>query len=132
MRPVPHLPCGPTCQHTIALADRLRDVGRRAGFAAEMDWMTEILSWPVEWSSLHGIAEVRTPVLKLSTRTDPLARTYVVRRQGDRYPDEGANALRFPYRQGRTQLLTLSHGFRRGLENAAGLADRLAPAEARS
>ena len=131
VRPVPHLPCGPTCPHTVALADRLAEVGRRAGFAAEMDWLAEILSWPVEWSSLHGIAEVRTPVLKISTRTDPLARAYVVRRHGDHYPDEGANALRFPYRQARAPLLTLSHGFRRGLENAADLAGRATPTEAR-
>lgn len=123
VRPVPHLPCGPACAHTIALAGQYAEIGRRAGFAAEMSWMTEILSWPVEWSSLHGIAEIRTPILKISTRTDPLARTYVVRRHGDRYPDQGASALRFPYRQARPALLTLSHGFRRGLENAASLAE---------
>ena len=129
VRPVPHLTCGPNCSPTVTLADQLTEVGRRAGFAEELRWLAEILSWLVEWSSLHGIAEVRTPVLKISTRTDPLARAYVVRRHGDRYPDEGANALRFPYRQQRAPLLTLSHGFRRGLENAAALADH--PPEAR-
>lgn len=125
VRLVPHLPCGLTCPATLALADQMAEVGRRAGLAEEVGWMTEILSWPVEWSSLHGIAEIRTPVLRISTRTDPLARTYIVRRLGSSYPKEGANALRFPYRQDRVPLLTLSHSFRRGLENASTLAEHM-------
>lgn len=124
VRPVPHQPCCPTCSATIALAEQFAAVGRRAGYQAEMNWMEAILSWPIEWSSLHGIAEIRTPILKTSTRTDPLARVYTVRRHGEQYPAEGANATRFPYRQVRPPLLTLSHGFRRGLENAAALSER--------
>jgi SAM-dependent methyltransferase len=32
--------------------------------------IAEVLHWPVEWSRLFGIAEITTPALKISTRTD--------------------------------------------------------------
>jgi hypothetical protein len=117
VRAIPHLPCRFDCPATVALADRLLQVGRDAGLQQEVDWLLEILSWPVEWSALHGIAEIKTPVLKVNTRTDATARKYVVRRPGTRYPPEGARGLRFPYQVPARPLLTLSRGFQRGLEN---------------
>jgi hypothetical protein len=47
VRPVSHLPCRVDCPATAAGGKRLMDVGRRAGFQQEMDWMRDILSWPV-------------------------------------------------------------------------------------
>ena len=60
-----------------------------------MDWIEEILSWPASWSALHGIAEVKTPVLKVSTRTDATAHEFVVRRHGRGMPAEAAPAWSF-------------------------------------
>ena len=82
-----------------------------------MDWLLDILSWPTEWSALHGIAEIKTPVLKGSVRTDATPNKYVVRRKGDTFPLEGAQGLNFPYRIPRKPLLTQSPGFQRGLDN---------------
>ena len=118
-RAVPHLPCRFDCPATVSLANRLVAVGRDAGFEEEMEWLLEILSWPVEWSALHGIAEIKTPLLKVSTRTDATARRYVVRRQGDAYPSEGADGLRPPFVVPVKLRLTGTRGFRRGLDNAA-------------
>lgn len=115
IRAVPHLPCRSDCERSIDLADRLLDTGRRIGYVAEIDWLMEILSWPVEWSALHGIAEIRTPILKMATPTDPTPRKHVVQRQGTSYPAEGAEGLRFPYRQTYPLRLTDSTAFRRGL-----------------
>jgi hypothetical protein len=116
VRAVPHLPCRVDCEKTIALGERLVEVGWLSGHGAEMDWLLEILSWPVEWSALHGIAEVKTPVLKVSTRTDATASRYVVRREGTDYPAEGARGLQFPYRApARAARFTGSASFRRGL-----------------
>jgi SAM-dependent methyltransferase len=78
-----------------------------------MDWALEMLSWPMEWSSLHGIAEIKTPVFKISTSTDPLASKAVVRREGDRYPEEGATGLAFPFRQPDSRAVTDSRSFAR-------------------
>lgn len=119
-RAVSHLPCSFGCGPTLSLADRFLEVGRKNGFGAEMDWLLEVLSWPVEWSALHGIAEIKTPVLKVSTRTDATPCKYVVRYRGQSYPTEGAQGLHFPYRRPSLPLLTESLGFRRGLDNPIG------------
>jgi hypothetical protein len=97
LRAAPHLPCRFDCAETVALGRTLMDVGRRAGYGEEMDWLLAILDWPVEWSALHGIAEIKTPILKVSTRTDATAVRYVVRRRGSGYPREGGRGGAFPY-----------------------------------
>jgi hypothetical protein len=124
IRAVPHLPCSFDCQHSIALGKKLMEMGRYAGYQDEMDWLLEILSWPVEWSALHGIAEIKTPILKISTRTDATGLKYVVRYKGDVYPSEGAQGLNFPYCLTHTQPhLTNSRGFKRGLDNPINTLD---------
>jgi hypothetical protein len=116
VRAVPHLPCSFQCAATVAFADRLIEVGRACGYEDEMDWMLDILDWPVQWSALHGIAEIKTPVLKVSARTDATPVDYVVRRAGRSSPQEGARGLVFPYRRVRSRRLSESSGYRRGLE----------------
>ncbi|MGK7945083.1 MAG: hypothetical protein AB4058_11505 [Microcystaceae cyanobacterium] len=117
IRAVPHLPCSFNCQATIEFGKQLIEVGREAGYNGEMDWLLEILNWSVEWSALHGIAEIKTPILKVSTRTDATPIKYVVRREGETAPLEGAKGLNFPYSTPRKPLLTSSSGFQRGLDN---------------
>lgn len=97
VRMVPHLPCAFDCSATIALGHELASLGRKAGFGDEMEWAEEMLSWPVEWSALHGVAEVRLPVVKIAASTDPTHRKKIVRVHGWRYPKEGARGLTFPY-----------------------------------
>ncbi|MCA9961587.1 MAG: class I SAM-dependent methyltransferase [Anaerolineales bacterium] len=117
IRAVPHLPCSFTCAATVALGQQMVQVGRDAGYDEEMDWLLEILSWPVEWSALHGIAEIKTPVLKVSTRSDATPHKYVVRRAGSSYPAQGVSGLAFPYQLNRAPRLTGSAAFQRGLDN---------------
>jgi SAM-dependent methyltransferase len=124
VRAVPHLPCRLDCAATTELGQRLVEVGRQSGFAQEMDWLVDILSWSVEWSALHGIAQVKTPVLKVSTRTDATKQRYVVRRRGSAHPPEGVRGLGFPYEAPVKLRLSESRGFRRGLENAVRLHPR--------
>lgn len=100
VRAVPHLPCSFDCRGTEDLAKALISVGRASGFDSEMTWLLEILSWPVQWSALHGIAEIKTPILKILTRTDATAKEYRVLYLGNMYPELGAKGLRYPYRRG--------------------------------
>lgn len=117
VRAVPHLPCSFECPATVQFGEQLVAVGRAAGFGDEMDWLEEILAWPVEWSALHGIAEIKTPVLKVSSRTDATAHRFTVQKRGRRYPDEGATGLHFPYRPPGKRKVLMSAAFKRGLEN---------------
>ena len=116
VRAVPHLPCSFACRSTVQFADTLMALGRELGYAAEMGWMEEILNWPASWSALHGIAEVKTPILKASTRTDATSAEFVVRRPGLRVPPEAATGLVFPFRSPELPGITHSLSFRRGLE----------------
>lgn len=117
LRAVFHLPCRFDCEATVGMADQLLALGREEGYAREVEWLLEALSWPVEWSALHGIAEVKTPVLKVAALTDATAEKYVVRRQGCSYPAEGARGLTFPYTRPLRLRLSDSEGFRRGVRN---------------
>lgn len=117
VRAVPHLPCSFNCLAAVEFGRTLLDVGRRLGFDEEVDLILEMLSWPVEWSALHGIAEIKTPILKVSANTDATAEKYVVRLLGTSYPPEGATGLSFPYQQPPTLRLSSSRAFLKGLEN---------------
>jgi hypothetical protein len=115
IRAVPHLPCRLDCEATVALGKSFFDLALRLGFAEEVEWLMQILSWPVEWSALHGIAEIKTPVLKMSTATDATARKLTVRWIGSGYPSEGAQAIRFPYQVPQRLSVTESPAYQRGL-----------------
>jgi hypothetical protein len=116
VRAVPHLPCSFHCPETVAFADTLMALGRDLGYGAEMEWLEEILNWPASWSALHGIAEIKTPVLKVSTRTDATAAEFIVRRPGRSTPSEAAAGLVFPFRQPDRLGFTHTLAFRRGLD----------------
>jgi hypothetical protein len=118
VRATPHLPCRFDCPDTVRLGAALLELGRSLGFDREIDDLLTVLSWPVEWSALHGICEIRTPIFKVVTCTDATATTYRVRLPGSAYPDEGAAGLAFPYRPPVRQRASLSRSFRSGLAHA--------------
>ena len=97
IRIVPHLPCSFGCEASLALGRQMMALGREKGYAEEMNWLREILSWPVEWSALHGIAEIKTPILKFIAQTDATSLKYVVRKRGNSYPQDGPKGVVFPY-----------------------------------
>jgi hypothetical protein len=114
IRAVPHLPCRFDCDATCSWGQSFLQATAELGFHDELSWLRQILSWPAEWSALHGIAEIKTPILKISTRTDATSHKLVVRRLGDHYPAEGAQGLCFPY-QTPQNTMTESPAFQRGL-----------------
>lgn len=82
IRIVFHLPCSFDCSPTMELAAKLINVARAAGYHQEMNWLEEMLSWPVEWSALYGLAEIATPVDTIYTVTDATAEKYRVSYRG--------------------------------------------------
>jgi len=95
----PHLPCSFTCPDSIASGSQFRELLRLLGFVDEVGSIDEALSWPCEWSGLHGIAEVRFPVGRLVMRTDPTAEEFKVRLASDVLPDLASRGLTFPNNQ---------------------------------
>jgi hypothetical protein len=98
IRAVPHAPCSFGCRGTALLAHDLMIVAHKIGLGTEYEWLSSILSWPAEWSGLHGIAEITTPIIKICTPTDATAHKYIVRWNGTATPEEGANGLAFPFK----------------------------------
>jgi Putative heavy-metal chelation len=94
-------PCSMACPPSLRLAEAWLACGRAGGFERETAALSEVLRWPVEWSGLHGIAEIKTPILKISANTDATGEPYRVQLVSARSPQEGAPGLRFPYEQPR-------------------------------
>jgi len=66
-----------------------------------MGWLEELLSGPLEWSALHGIAEIRTFLAKVATRTDATRNELTVRVNGIRPMISDVPGKRFPYNIGK-------------------------------
>ncbi len=89
--------CRFDCQAAVHFAEEIARLASELGFHQEIEWAREILDWPVEWSALHGIAEIHTPVCKIIVATDPTPTRYTVRVLGHRLPSEGVAGPAFPY-----------------------------------
>jgi len=111
-----HIPCSTTCESSKKIAEDWVAVARKHGYHEEVDALYEVLSWPVEWSVLHGIAEIKTPVFKTTTNSVPTKQKYTVQIEGTRYPEHAATGLQFPYRQPKGIPLTKSKSFERAEE----------------
>ncbi len=96
VRPVFHLPCSFHCMSTCRVADDILSY-RNMGFEKEISWIIDILNWPVRWSSLHGVAIITTPVVKIITSTDALDERRDIDREGI-YPEAGVSGTEFPFR----------------------------------
>lgn len=115
IRAVSHLPCSFNCKETYNRAISNIDLGRSLGYNEEMSWLEEMLDWPVQWSALHGIAEIKTPILKISSRTDATSDLVTVNRSGYSYPNEGASGNSFPYINKAKKSITNTQSFSRSI-----------------
>lgn len=121
VRLVPHIPCSFDCEQSVELGRKMAELGRKLGYDTEIDWMYELLSWPVEWSALHGIAEIRTPINKISARTDMTPHKYSVQKQSHTYPEDGMSGITYPYNQKKIKVkpITQTKSFLASLEDTS-------------
>jgi radical SAM protein with 4Fe4S-binding SPASM domain len=61
---LPIFPCRLDCAGALEAADRFLRIGRAAGFSEQVRDLYEVLSWPLSWTELHGVTEVKTPVFR--------------------------------------------------------------------
>ena len=99
LRMVSHLPCSFSCINTSLIATNNEEIARRLGYQQEWEWLKMLLSFPIEYSALHGIARIKTPLFEVSTPTDYTDEEKVIQLQGTSYPIEGARGNSFPYRK---------------------------------
>lgn len=95
VRGVSYMPCSSGCQETIELASKLSELLPEP----VRSWHRELLSFPTRYTSLHGIAEITNPILRMSVASDALAEKVEVRYFGKVYPAEGVQGLGFPYKR---------------------------------
>lgn len=97
LRLAPHRPCCFHCQATGRLASVYGDLRTKVSSQPRQGALEQALAWPVEWSSLHGIVEVKLPILTLCYDGDATATAYKVRLTGGTPPEHAAQGLGFPY-----------------------------------
>lgn len=96
LRATPHRPCSFHCQETQRLANAYGDLRVKAAAQPDQEGLAEVLGWPVEWSTLHGIIEVRLPIFKICYDGDATGSCYKVRLTGGAVPEHAAKGLQFP------------------------------------
>ena len=117
VRAVPWLPCSLACRDTVEVWDThwrplAQDVDAEA-----LGWLQQLLQTNWRWSALHGIAEIETPIFKVSTRTDACDELHTVEYVGSvQELEEGATGTRFPYFAQQAPQLTQGKSFAAGLE----------------
>ncbi|OCX52985.1 hypothetical protein BEL04_01260 [Mucilaginibacter sp. PPCGB 2223] len=112
-----HAPQNLSCSDNAQLLENHLNWMQCNGYAADAGVLSEVLSWPVEWSSCHGIEEFRTPLFKLQATNwaRPYHQKYSVQILGDRYPAEGVTGLSFPYQQKGFKPVSDSASFKKGI-----------------
>lgn len=72
VRLVPHLPCSFGCERSAEFTESLSDLWP----ATELAWAREMLSWRMEYTSLHGAGVVTTPLFNFAFSTDYLPKKF--------------------------------------------------------
>ncbi|WP_316178792.1 hypothetical protein [Bradyrhizobium sp. SZCCHNRI1009] len=110
---IPHWPCRLDCPASAALAANMLAFGR-AHCGQTTEWLFDVLTWPAEWSMMHGIAELHAPVCRITASTSYSSARREIIYHGATWPVEGASGLRFPYRAPSRERWTGSKSFRGG------------------
>ncbi|MBL7732994.1 MAG: hypothetical protein JNM88_17620 [Chitinophagaceae bacterium] len=112
---IPHCPVSMHCGKSLALAAQLRSLAEDILSPFDYTTLYEVLSWPAEWSALHGIAELKTPLFKMAGNTTATASKYTIQYLSERYPVHGVRGRMFPYKAPVKLHMSASEKFRRGL-----------------
>lgn len=105
---IPYTPASLNCKYSFEAGAIIQSFAREILTDELYNFWYEILSWPIEWSALHGIAEIKTPIFKMIYNTDATGEKYVIQLESDTYPENGLNGLLFPYRKPKKLYFTYS------------------------
>jgi len=114
----PHIACSHDCEATKKLANEYMKVAIDAGLEDVWKDMHQILSWPVQWSALHGIAEIKTPLFRISHDVAATGSKYQTRITGGTVPVDAPQGIAFPFSMVGQRKVRDSKGWEVGLEHA--------------
>ena len=121
VRLAPQIVHSMSCDKTEELATKWEEAAIKYREAALETWgvdivegwqtMKYLLSLPIKWEVLHGIAEVTTPLFKFATNSvfTPLKYTVLLEKQDDiELPEEAAYGIGFPFKRRSSAVWTLN------------------------
>jgi len=85
------------CAEAEAEGEALLACAAAHGRDEAIGYLRQILSWPVAWTALHGVAEVKTPVFRFIRSTPATAQRLTVHRLGAALPEGASRGLGFPF-----------------------------------
>jgi uncharacterized protein len=96
---LPIHPCRANCPSAQQASADFLNLAQQHGYAAQADWLRECLSWPVSYSELHGVAELKTPLFRLCFQAAcASAPARLIRRIGSAaHIEDAAVGLTFPF-----------------------------------
>lgn len=109
IRGVFHLPCNVNCNESVKIGAQILGIMMHTeGLMLPADWLQQLLVMPMEWTSLHGVAMVVTPILKTIYASDAIPVKATLRLDSEIYPLYGASGNRFPFQNVVTSRLHLN------------------------
>lgn len=98
LRAIHHLPCSFSCIESNIIAHRNWQKFKET-YPEQADNLRDILQWPLHWSAVNGIVEIKFPLGKIIARTDYYDTKKEIEFVGSKYPEEGESGISFPYNQ---------------------------------
>jgi hypothetical protein len=94
---LPLPPCSLDCPAAAAACASWFELATRLGYGTEVGWLRACLGWAITWSVLHGVTEIKTPILKLAVRTERCGPRREILRRGQTNVQGAIAGLRFPF-----------------------------------
>jgi hypothetical protein len=92
-----HIPCSFNCDNSIKIAKERLSICKSQKDKDNSKLLILLLSMPMEWSLLHGIAKIKMPIFYLRTNSMPTEEKYIIRLYGDFIPREAMKGSEFPF-----------------------------------
>jgi len=89
-----HIPCSFVCERSIESANRRLSLVSDRSIKQDLE---ALLSMPLSWSVLHGIAEVKSPLFYILTSSVPSAEIFRVNTRGEFLPAETPRGINYPF-----------------------------------
>lgn len=91
-----HIPCTFNCKCTIELSEKRLNLAKEKK-PDVVKLLEALLSMPMSWDVLHGIAVVKTPIFYIITSSVPSTEIFKLDINGDFLPRESKKGTEFPF-----------------------------------